>query len=137
MNEKLELPLNTKVFIVEDDAFITSLLEKKFESAGAVVETIATGDGAAEVIKERMPNIILLDIMLPGADGFSVIQQLKADHSTHNIPVIMLSNLAEKVYFDKAEKYGAVKFLVKATMSIDEIVTEVIKQLKVAAATRG
>jgi DNA-binding response OmpR family regulator len=130
MNESVKIPENTKVFIVEDDVFISSLLIKKFESAGATVSNSMTGDTAAASIKKEMPNIVLLDIMLPGADGFQIIQQLKADVTTKNIPVIMLSNLGDKEHMDKAKKYGAVNFLIKATLSIDEIVNEVAKQLK-------
>ena len=137
MNEPTKIPTNTKVFIVEDDAFISSLLVKKFEGAGAIVSTCAAGDIAKAEITKVMPNIIIMDIMLPGADGFNVLQQLKADASTKDIPVVMLSNLAEKVQIDKAKKYGAVSFLIKATLSVDEIVAEIAKQLKVNTETRG
>ena len=137
MNETTKIPPNNKVFIVEDDKFIRDLLVKRLEGAGAIVGTDEMGSRAAADIKKTTPNIILLDILLPGADGFQVLQQLKADPETRNIPVIMLSNLAEKVYFEKAEKYGAVSYLVKATLSVDEIVGEVAKQLKIAVATRG
>ena len=137
MTETIKFPPNTKIFIAEDDAFIGSLLVKKFESAGAVVLTGNNGDTAAENIKKEKPNVVLLDILLPGADGFQILQQLKADPETKNIPVIMLSNLAEKVQIDKAKKYGAATFLVKATMSIDAIIGEAAKQLKVETMTRG
>jgi CheY-like chemotaxis protein len=137
MNETAKIPANTKIFIVEDDTFISSLLVKKFESVGAIISTSNTGDTAAADIKKNMPNIVILDIMLPGADGFQVLQQLKADPDTKKIPVIMLSNLSGKEYFDKAKKYGAVGFLIKATLSIDEITSEIAKQLKVESMTRG
>jgi CheY-like chemotaxis protein len=75
--------------------------------------------------------------MLPGADGFQVLQQLKADPVTKNIPVVMLSNMGDKASIDKAKKYGAVNFLIKATLSVDEIVSEIAKQLKVETMTRG
>jgi DNA-binding response OmpR family regulator len=130
MNEAIKIPPNTKVFVVEDDVFISSLLVRRFESLGTAVSTSAAGDTAAASIKKEMPNIVLLDIMLPGADGFQVLQQLKADASTRGIPVIMLSNLGDKEHMEKARKYGAVSFLIKATLSIDEIVAEVAKQLK-------
>ena len=137
MNETSKIPANTKVFIVEDDTFISSLLVKKFESIGAKVFTSGSGDTAAASIKKELPSIVVLDIMLPGADGFQVLQQINADAETKNIPVIMLSNLSEKVQIEKAKKYGVVSFLIKATLSVDEIVEEVAKQLKVETMTRG
>jgi two-component system phosphate regulon response regulator PhoB/two-component system alkaline phosphatase synthesis response regulator PhoP len=137
MSETVKILPNTKVFIAEDDVFIGSLLVKRFQSVGAIVSTSNTGDTAMAVIKKEMPSVVLLDILLPGADGFQVLQQLKADPSTKNIPVIMLSNMGDKNNIDKAKKYGATTFLIKATMSIDEIVSEVAKLLKIETTTRG
>lgn len=137
MNKTLEIPKNTKVFIVEDDAFISSLLIKKFESIGATVSICAAGDVAAASIKRDLPDIIVLDIMLPKADGFQVLQELKADPETKNIPVVMLSNFGEKAQIEKAKQYGAAIFLIKATLSIDEIAEEIIKQIKTEKMARG
>ncbi|HAO64921.1 TPA: response regulator [Candidatus Taylorbacteria bacterium] len=136
MNDTSKIPQDTKIFIVEDDSFISSLLTKKFENGGAIVSTSKSGDTAAADIKKEMPSIVILDIMLPGADGFQVLQQLKADPATKNIPVLMLSNLSEKVQIEKSKKYGAVGYLIKATLSIDQIIGEVAKQLKIEAMTR-
>ncbi len=122
-------PANSKVFIVEDDAFISSLLVKKLSAAGAAVETVNNGEAALEAIKKFQPNVILMDIMLPGIDGLQVLQQVKADTGLRDIPVIMLSNLAEPTQIDQATKTGAVNFLVKATMSVDEIAQEAAKVL--------
>lgn len=129
--------MNAKIFLVEDDAFISNLLVKKFEGSGMTVITGNAGETAAASIKKEMPNIVVLDIMLPGVDGFQVLQQMKSDPDTKNIPVIMLSNLSDKVQIEKSKKYGAVSFLIKATLSVDEIVGEVEKQLKVESMTRG
>jgi CheY-like chemotaxis protein len=137
MNNPLEIPANTKVFIVEDDAFISMMLVKRFESIGAIVSTDAVGNTATENIKKVMPNIVTLDIQLPGADGLQILQQLKADPETKNIPVVMLSNFGDKEKLDKAKQYGAVAFLIKATLSIDEIIGEIIRHLKIETITRG
>ena len=137
MDKTLKIPPNTKVFIVEDDAFISGLLVKNFENSGATVSTSADGATAKDSIKKIMPNIVMLDVMLPGADGFEILQQLKADDETKKIPVIMLSNLGDKTSIDKAKKYGAAIYLIKATLTVDEIVNEAIKQLKNEAMTRG
>lgn len=137
MDKTLKIPANSKVHIVEDDAFISSLLVKKFENVGATVSTSGRGDTATADIKKAMPDIVLLDIMLPGADGFEVLQQLKADPDTKKIPVVMLSNLGDKANIEKAKKYGAANFLIKATLSVDEIVNEAAREIKNEAMTRG
>lgn len=124
-----KFPKGTKVFIVEDDAFISSLIVKKLTNEGCEVQTVANGEDALAAIKKFMPQVILLDIMLPGISGLDVLQQLKADSAVRAIPAMMLSNLAEKAQIDQAKKVGAVNFLVKATMSIDEIVAEAAKAL--------
>ena len=129
MNEKF--PPNTKVFIVEDDTFISGLMVKKFTADGCTVTTANAGDKAFEAIKAAMPNVILLDIMLPGGvDGLGILQQLKSEPTTKNIPVLMLSNLGEKPQIDQSKKLGAASFLIKATMSVDEIAAEAMKALK-------
>jgi CheY-like chemotaxis protein len=137
MNESLKIPAGTKVFIVEDDSFISSLLVSNLESNGVVVSTDATGETAVASIKKVMPNIIMLDIMLPVVNGLEILKQLKADPVTKNIPVMMLSNFGDKDRIETAKQYGAVAFLIKATLSIDNIASEIAKQLKVESMTRG
>lgn len=137
MDKTLKIPPGTKVFIVEDDSFISSLLTKRFQSIEVIVSSVDNGNIATENIKKTKPDIVLLDIMLPGTDGLQILQQLKADPDTKNIPVIILSNLGEKAEIEKAKKYGAASFLIKATLSVDEIVAEVAKKLIVETITRG
>lgn len=137
MNNSVTIPTGTKIFLVEDDAFISMMLVKNFEATGATVLTDARGDTATENIKKAMPNIIVLDIQLPGADGLQILQQIKADPDTKNIPVVMLSNFGDKEKIEKAKQLGAVAFLIKATLPADEIVAEIAKHLKVETMTRG
>jgi DNA-binding response OmpR family regulator len=77
-----------------------------------------------------MPDIILLDILLPGLNGFQVLEKVKANDKSKNIPVILLSNLGQKEDIEKGVKLGAAKFLVKATVTLDEIVDEITKVVK-------
>ena len=83
----------TKIFVVEDDEFLRTLIVKKFNTAGFVVATSAEGEGSLEKIKKEKPNLILLDIILPGMDGFEIMKLLKQDPDTKNIPIIFLTNL--------------------------------------------
>ena len=77
------------------------------------------------MISENIPDIILLDIVLPGIDGFEILKRIKSDPKIQKIPVIMLSNLGQSENNDKSEGMGAVKFLVKAAVTLDEIIEEI------------
>jgi CheY-like chemotaxis protein len=131
MGNQIKLPINSKIFILEDDSFMSSLLVQKFEAAGATVKTAQSGAGAFEEIKKMMPDVTLLDIMVPGGvDGFEVLRLMRADENTRKLPAIMLSNLSEKAEIEKAEKLGAANYMIKATVSIDEIANEALKQIQ-------
>jgi CheY-like chemotaxis protein len=137
MNNSVSIQAGTKIFLVEDDAFISMMLVKNFENAGAIVTTDARGDTAAANIKKTMPNIVLLDIQLPGATGLEILEQIKNDPETKNIPAVMLSNFGDKEKIAKAKQLGALAFLIKATLPVDEIVGEIAKLLKTETMTRG
>jgi CheY-like chemotaxis protein len=67
----------------------------------------------------------MLDILLPGADGFEILKKLKADPRYTKIPVVLLSNLSQPTDLQKGKDLGAVKFLIKSTVTLDEIIDEI------------
>ena len=115
----------TKIFVVEDDEFLRTLIVKKFKSAGFLVATSAEGEGSLEKIKKEKPDLILLDIILPGMDGFEVMKLLKEDPNTKDIPVIFLTNLGQEEDLKKGMDLGAEDYLVKAYFTPDEIVKRI------------
>lgn len=114
-----------KVMWVEDDAFLSDVIAKKLSSEKAILFHTANGEEAFPMAEKEMPDIILLDILLPGMDGFEILRQLKKSEKTRSIPVILFSNLGQREDIDKGKDLGAVKFLVKATVTLDEIVGEI------------
>ncbi|MDQ3015092.1 MAG: response regulator [bacterium] len=114
-----------KVLIVEDDAFLQSLLSQKLLSKGYVLLTSREGIKAIEIAKAEQPDIILLDILLPGMNGFDVLEELKGNEATKHINVIMLSNLGQQTDIEKALKLGASQFLVKANTTPDEVIRKI------------
>lgn len=122
MNEN-KSPKN--IIWVEDDAFLGSILMKKFGVTGHNVSLAKSGDEAFELIKNIKPDIFVLDIFLPGMTGFDILQKIRMDQTMKNVPVIMLSNTSKQSDVDKAKLLGAQKFLVKAAVSLDEIIKEV------------
>lgn len=105
--------------------FLSSMIGKKLGELGATLFTTDRGEEAIEIAKKEKPDIILLDILLPGMDGFEVLEKIKSDEETKLIKVIILSNLSQKSDVDKGERLGASRFLIKATVDLDEIVSQV------------
>lgn len=121
---------NKKILLVEDDIFLGELMSKKLIEEG--FEVIKAIDGEEGLIKanEERPDLILLDLILPGIDGFKVLEQLKEEAKTSSIPVIILSNLGQREDVEKGFDLGAEDYLIKAHFTPDEIVKRVREPLK-------
>ncbi|MFA5954368.1 MAG: response regulator [Patescibacteria group bacterium] len=119
-----------RILVVEDDQFLRDLLQRKLKAEGFLVETAIEGEGALEITKKTKPDLILLDIILPGIDGFTILERLKQDPDLAMIPVILLTNLGQRDDVDKGLKLGAVGYLVKAHFTPGDIVEKVRSTLK-------
>lgn len=115
------------VLIVEDDQFLRDLVAKKLEvSEFVVLQAIDGGEGLA-LLKDHQPDVILLDMVLPGMSGLEVLQSIKSNAKTHSIPVIILSNLGQKSDIEKAKELGAAGYMVKAHTDLNEIVKTIME----------
>ncbi len=119
-----------KILWIEDDKLLGMILMKKFESYGHIVYKAENGNEALGLLNKDKPDVILLDILLPDMDGFVFLQKIKMNENFRNVPVIVLSNVSKESDREKAKALGAVKYLVKAVVSLDEIVKEVDKLTK-------
>lgn len=113
------------ILVVEDDKFLRELLVRKLVAEGFDVKNAIDAEMAFTALSERMPDIILLDLILPGVDGFEILARVKANPKLISVPVIILSNLGQKEDLDKAMALGAKDFMVKANFTLDEIVAKV------------
>jgi two-component system chemotaxis sensor kinase CheA len=120
-----------KILLVEDDNFLSELLSKKLMESNATMMRAADGEEAIKMVKANPKfDLILLDLMLPKVGGFEVMEAINADPKIAGTPIIILSNLGQKNDVEKGVSLGAKKFLVKAILSLDEIVdaaSEIIK----------
>ena len=118
---------NTKkqILVVEDDQFLRGLMVKKLESEDFDVMQAVDGESGLRLAREKKPDLILLDLVLPGIDGFEVLKQLKADSDTADMQVVVLSNLGQKDDIDRALSLGAKDFLIKAHFTPGDIVEKV------------
>lgn len=123
-------PENINVLIVEDDSFLANIYKTKFEMEGFKVNIAEDGEAGLNEAKKKKPDIVLLDILLPKMDGFTVLEHLKADAEVKDIPVILLTNLGQKDDVDKGLDMGAVDYLIKAHFKPSETVEKVKKVLK-------
>jgi len=101
------------ILVVEDDSDILGLLTYNLRAAGYEVLTCEEGYAALTVAKQRLPDLILLDLMIPGLDGFEVCKELKRSAETRNIPVIMLTARGEEIDRIVGLELGADDYVVK------------------------
>lgn len=117
------------ILIIEDDKFLRELIKKKLEAEGFAVVEVVDGESGLKVIREKRPDLVLLDLILPGIDGFEVLAKIKENDFLSSIPVIILSNLGQREDVEKGLKLGAVDFLVKAHFTPNEIVEKIRQTL--------
>jgi two-component system phosphate regulon response regulator PhoB len=113
------------IMLVEDDQFMATLLERKFEQQNYNIVRAASTAQAMELIVKQIPDIMLLDIVLPGTDGITFLKELKANQKYSSIPVIITSNLGQPEEIESGLKEGAADYIVKANAAPGEIVSKV------------
>jgi len=118
------------ILIVEDDKFLRELIAQKLTKEGYDASEAFDGEEGIKKIKEEKPDLVLLDLILPGIDGFEVLSKMKEDSALSSIPVIILSNLGQKEDVEKGLKLGAVDYLIKAHFTPGEIIDKIKAVLK-------
>lgn len=121
---------NAKLLIVEDDKSILDLYNLKLTKVGFNVFTAENGEKGWELAQKELPDLILLDVMMPVMNGFEVLKKLREKKETANIPVIILSNYGEVDQMTKGFLVGATDYLVKAEHTPSDVVDIVNETLK-------
>jgi DNA-binding response OmpR family regulator len=106
-------PLTQSVLIIDDEPMARTLLRLMLVRAGFHVSEAEDGFDALEKIKRSRPDIILLDVMMPGMDGFTVCETLRSESETATLPIIMLSAKTDLNSVNKGLRVGATKYLTK------------------------
>jgi DNA-binding response OmpR family regulator len=119
-----------KILIIEDDISMLNMYQKLFNYEGFTAITAEDGEKGVKAALEVQPDVILLDIMMPKKSGFQVLEDLKKDVKTKDIPIILLTNLSSESVISEAFALGATGYLVKSQTPNDQIVSEVKKYLK-------
>ncbi len=114
-----------RVLLAEDDRFLRRAAEARLRQHGLDVLTAADGEEALRLARAEPLDLVLLDVVMPKLEGFEVLRLLKEDPATARIPVIVLSNLGQERDVSQAMALGAVAFLVKAHLSLQDLVDRV------------
>lgn len=116
-----------KILIIEDEKDLRFFITQALKSEGFEIIEAFDGEEGLEKAKAEKPNLILLDLLLPGINGYEVLSRLKKDPDLELIPVIILSNLGQEEEIERGLKLGAIDYLIKANFTLDEIVERVKK----------
>jgi len=122
--------MSKKILIIEDDKFLRELIVKKLVKEGYEISEAVDGEEGIKKVKEEKPDLVLLDLILPGIDGFEVLSRTKEDPALSQIPVIILSNLGQKEEVERGLKLGAIDYLIKAHFTPGEIIEKIRVILK-------
>jgi len=119
-----------KILIVEDDKFLRDLLSARLRKEEDLEVFVAEdGEEGLRKIKEEKPDLVLLDLIMPGIDGFEVLKKVKEDEEIKNIKIIVLSNLGQEEEIKKALDLGAEDYLIKAHFTLEEILSKIRSHL--------
>ena len=110
---------NVKVLIVEDDVMLNKIYQTKLGIVGYKVFAAYDGEEGIKKMEEAVPNIVLLDLMLPKKNGFEVLETVKQNIKLNHIPVIILSNLGQGDDIERGKALGADDFLVKSNVKLE------------------
>jgi DNA-binding response OmpR family regulator len=120
-----------KVLIVEDDALLSKVLSESFLKEKFQVAVVDNGLNVAEMVGSFSPDIILLDLIIPGIDGFGVLKELKENKKSENIPVAIISNLGDAGDVKSTKALGADEYFIKSNTEMEKIVHYVKSKLRV------
>lgn len=118
------------ILLVEDDPFVIDIYTKKLKEAGFSIEAAQDGQEALKKIKEKKPDLLILDIVLPNIEGWELLREIKTDSKLKDLKVVVLSNLGQKNEVEKGIKLGAIKYFIKAHYTPTQVAKEIKKILK-------
>lgn len=117
------------ILFIEDESVLQKTFGEVLGQEGYEMISALDGETGLRLARDKKPNLILLDLILPKVHGFEVLRKIKEDKDIKNIPVIVLTNLEGIKDVDKAIELGATTYLVKAQYSLEEVVGKIKKAL--------
>jgi two-component system alkaline phosphatase synthesis response regulator PhoP len=115
----------SKIFVAEDDRFLATAYRAKLSKAGFDVTILGNGQEMLDALVKDVPDLILLDLVMPLKDGFTALEEIRAQDKLKSVPIIVTSNLGQQEDLDKAKALGANDYVIKSDLSMDALVTKV------------
>ena len=109
----------THILLAEDEAFLKETIQLELESHGATVHSVMNGEEAIADINKEQPSLLLLDLLMPKKDGYSVLLYIR--EKGYTFPIIILSNLSNEMDREKCLMLGAKDYFIKSDMDEDEL----------------
>lgn len=117
-----------KILVVDDDSFVTDIYQTKLVQEG--FEVAVASDGAEAIkklenVKERKPDLILLDVVMPYVDGLEVLKKVRSNEKLKDVPIILLTNLSQKKEVEEGLRLGAQDYLIKSHFTPSEVLEKI------------
>lgn len=119
-----------RILLIEDDTFLSGMYIAKMSLENFEVQLAIDGKEGLEMAKKCKPDLILLDLLLPKIDGYTVLKALKKDHALAPVPVVLLTNLNQQEDITKAMKFQIEDYLIKAHFMPSEVIEKIKKILR-------
>ena len=114
-----------KILIAEDDKFLANAYRVKLEKEGYETAIASNGEEVFQILKGGVPDLIILDLIMPKKDGFTTLREINAMDEYKNIPVIIASNLGQQEDIDRGMELGAKGYIIKSDMSMEGLVKQI------------
>jgi len=120
----------SKILVAEDDQFILKAMTTKLTKEGFEVKIAVDGVQVLDILKSYIPDLIILDLLMPKKDGFEVLKEVKGDQRLKNIPIIIASNLGQENDIQQVLALGATDYLIKSEFTLESLVQKIKNILK-------
>ena len=125
----MTMKIKKKILLIEDEEGIILPLKIKLEKRGFELIIARDGEAGLAALRSEKPDLVLLDIILPKMNGFEILEQIKKEDGAAKIPIVVISNLAREGEIERGLGLGARDFIVKANLSLDNLVDKISKFL--------
>ena len=120
----------SKILIAEDDQFLCKAMTTKLTKEGYEVKIALDGVQLMDLLKSYIPDLIILDLLMPKKDGFEVVKEVKADPKLKNIPILIASNLGQSSDIQQILAVGATDYRIKSEFTLESLVQKIKNIIK-------
>jgi len=116
------MQVSPRILLVDDDSNILTIYSKRFAAAGFETVTARNGEDGLRMAGKHVPDLILLDLMMPRLDGFETLARLKEHMELQHIPVVILTSLSDRRDIDRCNELGCAAYLIKTQVTPEDVV---------------